>query len=85
MINQQITDGRWTQVKCEILKAWRRLTDSEVEETNGDIAKLTGLVHQKYSESKEEISARIHSFVSRFGENEGPKTESQIRNETIAP
>jgi uncharacterized protein YjbJ (UPF0337 family) len=82
---EQITDGRWNQVKCEIKKAWRRLTESEIDQTDGDVSKLTGLVHQKYGEPKESIKSRLCSFIARFGEDEGPKTESQIRNETVAP
>ena len=85
MTNEHITDSRWSQVKCEIRKAWCRLTETELDETNGDVAQITDLVNKKYGESKESVMSRLNAFIERFGEDESPKTESQIRNQTVAP
>jgi uncharacterized protein YjbJ (UPF0337 family) len=70
MLNENIIEGKWSMVKGQIRKAWGELTDDEVEQTKGNISKITGLVQQRYGENQESIRRRINSFLADLGDTE---------------
>ncbi|AGH94590.1 CsbD family protein [Pseudobdellovibrio exovorus] len=75
MMNTQIAKGKWTQIKGEIMKAWGKLTDDELEQTKGDMVKVAGLVQQKYGETQESVRDRINDFLKSV------KTDTDSKNE----
>lgn len=66
MMNTNIAKGKWKQVKGEIQKAWGRLTDDELDQTQGDMTKLAGLVQERYGETQESVRERINKFISNI-------------------
>lgn len=76
-LNQQVIQGKWLEIKGEMQKLWGKLTDSEVEQTKGDITAIEGLVKQKYGHSKEKFDEEFGQIVDRFRD---PKDETDLRN-----
>ena len=66
MMNKNIAEGKWTQLKGEIQKMWGHLTDDEVNETKGDLTKLAGVIQVKYGETEEAIRSKLNSFVTQI-------------------
>jgi uncharacterized protein YjbJ (UPF0337 family) len=56
---QNKLNGKWSQTKTEIQKAWNKLTDIDLEKTNGDRSAVSKLVQRTYSVSEESISRRL--------------------------
>lgn len=66
MMNTNIAKGKWKQVKGEIQKAWGRLTDDELDQTQGDMTKLAGLVQERYGDTQESVRERINGFLKNI-------------------
>lgn len=66
MFNSNLIQGKWTEIKGEVRKAWGKLTDDEVEKTKGDMQALAGLVQQKYGLEQEEARQKVNDLVGRF-------------------
>ena len=64
MLNENILGGKWKMVRGQIQKAWGKLTDDELDQTRGDLSKLTGLVQERYGENQESIRSRLNDFIS---------------------
>lgn len=66
MLNEDVIKGKWREVKGEIQKAWGKLTNDELEQTKGDLKAISGLVQQRYGESKEQFEKKMSDVMSRF-------------------
>ena len=72
MMNNEMIQGKWKEIKGEIITQWGKMTDDEVEQTTGNLISITGLVQQKYGEKKEEIELKLSSIIAKFSQ----KTET---------
>ncbi len=64
MINENIADGNWKELKGRILSAWGKLTNDELETTKGDALVIAGLVQQKYGLAQEEARKKINELFA---------------------
>jgi uncharacterized protein YjbJ (UPF0337 family) len=69
MINRDVIEGKWKEIKGEIMKTWGELTEDEVDRAKGDITSLSGRLQQRYGYAKDEVSARINDIMRKY-ENE---------------
>jgi uncharacterized protein YjbJ (UPF0337 family) len=46
--NEKIS--KWNDIKDEVQKVWGKLTEEELENTDGDLESIDSLIQQKYSE-----------------------------------
>lgn len=69
LFNDNVAKGRWQQMKGEIQKAWGRLTDDELNQTEGDLTRLGGLIQQKYGLTQDEVRRRIDELVRGSNSN----------------
>ena len=79
-MNENIFKGKWKEIKGEIVKSWGKLTEDELEQTKGDLTKISGLVQQKYGETQESVRERLNRFVKNIGpdgRNEQPDIEKE--------
>lgn len=67
-MNNEMIQGKWKEIKGEIITQWGKMTDDEVEQTTGNIISITGLIQQKYGEKKEEIELKLSSIIAKFSE-----------------
>ncbi|TDP55306.1 uncharacterized protein YjbJ (UPF0337 family) [Bacteriovorax stolpii] len=64
VLNEDTIKGKWTEAKGEIRKMWGKLTDDDLEQAKGDLTALTGIIQQRYGESKESIQTKLNDYFS---------------------
>lgn len=81
-MNSDMVKGKWTEIKGEVQKAWGKLTSDELETTKGDLTAISGLIQQKYGQSKEKYSDQLNQIFSKFSDKKdqiADATKEQLR------
>lgn len=60
VLNEENMKGKWKEAKGEIQKLWGKLTDDELEQAKGDMTALSGIIQQRYGESKESVQTKLN-------------------------
>ena len=79
-MNENIFKGKWKEITGEIVRSWGKITEDELEQTKGDLTKISGIVQQKYGETQESVRERLNAFVKNIrpdGRNEQPNIEKE--------
>jgi uncharacterized protein YjbJ (UPF0337 family)/stalled ribosome alternative rescue factor ArfA len=78
MVNTQVLQGQWNQVRGQLKKRWGQLTDEDLRFANGNIDQLIGRIQQKTGEAREavegfldEVTAHGASVISQAAETAG--------------
>ena len=64
VLNEDTVKGNWKEVKGGVQKMWGKLTDDELEQAQGDLTALTGIIQQRYGESKEAVQTKMNDYFS---------------------
>lgn len=64
MANSAILAGNWNQFKGKALQFWGRLTDDDVDQINGRIMELSGILQKKYGYHRAEAEREIDKFLA---------------------
>ncbi|MDO9182812.1 MAG: CsbD family protein [Bacteriovorax sp.] len=67
-LSKNITQGKWTEIKGEVQKAWGKLTDDELEKTKGDIKVIGGLIQQRYGEAQKNYHEKLSNIFQNIEE-----------------
>ena len=76
MLNKDIIEGKWKEVKGEILRTWGELTSDEVDKAKGDLTVLAGRLQKKYGYAKSEVQSRLNEIVKKYDDT----TPTQLKN-----
>jgi uncharacterized protein YjbJ (UPF0337 family) len=78
MVNAQVLQGQWNQVRGELKKKWGQLTDDDLKFSGGNLDQLIGRIQQKTGEGRDaiehylsELTERGASMVSQAAESAG--------------
>jgi uncharacterized protein YjbJ (UPF0337 family) len=78
MVNTQVLQGQWNQVRGQLKKKWGQLTDDDLRFANGNIDQLIGRIQHKTGEAREavegfldEVTAQGASMISQAAESAG--------------
>lgn len=63
MISQQELVGGWNQIKGQIKEKWGQLTDSELNQAEGNVERLVGMIQQKTGAARREVEAFFDQFA----------------------
>lgn len=63
-MNRDQIEGKWRQIRGEIKKQWGKLTDSELDQVEGNMDVLVGKIQEKYGGTREEIRRRLDAMES---------------------
>ena len=74
-MNQDISQGKWKQIRGEIQSWWGRLTNDDLDRIEGSFDKLAGILQERYGYSKEEAQHAVADFIESV---EG-KLEPQLK------
>ncbi|OFZ17696.1 MAG: hypothetical protein A2Z20_01565 [Bdellovibrionales bacterium RBG_16_40_8] len=72
-LNENVVKGKWLEIRGEVQKAWGRLTDDELDKTEGDAKAIGGLIQQRYGEAQDKYGKKLSDILKRF---ESKKTEA---------
>ena len=64
MINVDILQGRWKELRGKIKERWGRITDHDLDRIEGKREQLAGLLQQKYGYAREKAEDEIERFLS---------------------
>jgi len=65
MVNAQVLQGQWNQVRGELKKKWGQLTDDDLRFSNGNIDQLVGKIQQRTGEAREAIEQFLSEASSQ--------------------
>jgi uncharacterized protein YjbJ (UPF0337 family) len=65
MINQQVLEGNWNQLKGKLERRWGQLTDSDLSQFRGNVDELIGTIQQKTGEGREAIEGFLEDLTER--------------------
>jgi uncharacterized protein YjbJ (UPF0337 family) len=72
-MNQNQIMGKWKEFKGGIRNLWGEITDDELEMTKGNVTQISGIVQQKYGETKETVRVKMDKLMDSF-DNESDLT-----------
>ncbi len=61
-MNSDIIQGKWEQVKGEVIKQWGKLTDDTMTEINGNRTKLLGKIQETYGVAQDEAERQVSEW-----------------------
>ncbi len=78
--NENTIKGKWLEIRGDVQKAWGRLTDDELDKTQGDVKAIGGLIQQKYGEAQDSYSKKLSAIFDRFDEKKKSTVDSVKKN-----
>jgi uncharacterized protein YjbJ (UPF0337 family) len=58
-INKDQAQGKWDQMQGRAKKAWAELTDDDFKKAEGSVDKLSGIIQEKFGDTKESIQKKL--------------------------
>jgi uncharacterized protein YjbJ (UPF0337 family) len=65
MVNTQVLQGQWNQVRGQLKKKWGQLTDDDLRFAGGNIDQLVGKIQQRTGEGREAIEQLLSELTER--------------------
>lgn len=73
-MNKDIIAGDWKIVKGRIKQAWGRLSDDQIDESQGNMDILEGQIQKTYGFSEDEAKRRLKEWNRKNKESEDKST-----------
>ena len=67
MMNQQIFEGNWNEIKGKLRQKWGQLTDDDFQQIRGDAEQLIGIIQRKTGEAREAIEQYLQEISGSAG------------------
>jgi uncharacterized protein YjbJ (UPF0337 family) len=64
MINQQILEGKWNEIKGKLRSRWGQLTDDDLTQFHGQVDQLIGTIQRKTGEGRDAIERYIDDLAA---------------------
>ncbi len=58
--------AKWTEIKADLMKAWNKLSEGDLESTHGDPRQINLLLQKNYGETHDTYSKKITDIFERF-------------------
>jgi uncharacterized protein YjbJ (UPF0337 family) len=65
-MNQDIIQGKWTQIKGSLKTKWGKLTDDDLARMDGNRQYLVGRLQERYGWQKDKAEQEIHTFEQQI-------------------
>jgi uncharacterized protein YjbJ (UPF0337 family) len=62
-MNDDVFKGKWHQLKGEVKSRWGKLTDDDVDRTEGDAEKLIGRLQERYGYQRDQAKREVDDFM----------------------
>ena len=64
MVNQQVLQGNWNEIKGKIRSKWGQLTNDDVQNFDGNVDRLMGLIQRKTGEGRESVECFLNDLTA---------------------
>lgn len=64
MVNQQVLQGNWNDIKGKIRERWGQLTGDELQSFNGNVDQLVGMIQRRTGEARGEIEEYLQELTA---------------------
>jgi len=65
MVNQQMLEGSWNEIKGKLRNKWGQLTSDDLQSARGNVEELVGLIQRKTGEGREAIESYLEDLTSQ--------------------
>ena len=79
-MNGDTLKGQWHQIKGEIKNQWGKLTDSDIDQIEGNGEKLVGKLQERYGYAKDQAEAEFRNYKSGKSEIDSQTDSSATRH-----
>jgi uncharacterized protein YjbJ (UPF0337 family) len=79
MVNQEILQGSWNEVKGQLKSKWGRLTNDDLQQFDGNVEHLIGLIQRKSGETRAAIEEYLDELTAEGGSLIGHAAEEVRR------
>jgi uncharacterized protein YjbJ (UPF0337 family) len=79
MVNTQVLQGQWNQVRGQLKKKWGQLTEDDLKFANGNIDQLVGRIQHKTGEAREAIESFLDEVTAQ-GASAVSQAADSVRN-----
>jgi uncharacterized protein YjbJ (UPF0337 family) len=63
-MNEDILQGKWTQLKGKVKEQWGKLTDDEIDQLDGKKDQLVGRVQERYGLAKDQAERDVDAWLN---------------------
>ena len=87
MMNQQILEGNWNEIKGKLRQKWGQLTDDDLPQIRGEAEQIIGVIQRKTGEAREAIERYLQEVSGSAASATGTATRrsdyAQHASETV--
>ncbi len=65
-MNENITEGRWKQMRGSTKEWWGNLTGNDLDRTEGKLERLAGVLQEKYGYTREKADKKIERRLKDY-------------------
>lgn len=63
-MNEDILQGKWTQLKGKVKEQWGKLTDDEIDLLDGKKDQLVGRVQERYGIARDQAERDVDTWLN---------------------
>jgi uncharacterized protein YjbJ (UPF0337 family) len=75
-MNSDMVAARWNQLRGDAQQKWGRLTNSDLDEIQGQANKLVGLIQDRYGYGRAKAQREVDRFLNQYGLDTGDMQEA---------
>jgi len=64
-MNKDELHGKWLQIRGAVRTQWGKLTNDDLDQVNGNLERLVGLVQERYGYARERAAKEVEDFRRR--------------------
>ncbi|HKW02248.1 MAG TPA: CsbD family protein [Vicinamibacterales bacterium] len=64
-MNKDQLQGKWHQVKGAVKAQWGKLTNDDLDEIDGNLERLVGIVQERYGYARDRAAREVEDFQRR--------------------
>jgi uncharacterized protein YjbJ (UPF0337 family) len=73
-MNKDQLQGKWHQMKGAVKAQWGKLTNDDIDEIDGNLERLIGIVQERYGYARERAAKEVDEFRRRQAAAESAHT-----------
>ena len=66
-MNADMAAARWTEIRGNVQQKWGRLSNSDLDQVQGQFTRLVGLIQDRYGYSAGKAQREVNRFLNQYG------------------